>query len=146
MGRATHLSTMDTVWAAWRVEDRGSDETRLQEISRRVFFQPWECFLNWSKFNMLSTRQIRPSSYDAAHSLLTLLRPLCSGASPPTQADSSPLLFFSFFSRYAKPCALAPSANSTQCGAPLSHDVPPLPPLPKSAQKRGTSSVQVKAV
>ena len=89
---------------------------------------------------------IHPSSYDAAHSLPTLLRPLCSGASPPTRADSSPLLLFSFFSRYAKPHALAPSVNSTQCGAPLSHDVPPLPPLPKSAQKRGTSSVQVKAV
>ena len=37
-GGATHLSTMDAVWAAWRVKDGGSDETRLQEISRRVFF------------------------------------------------------------------------------------------------------------
>ena len=36
----------------------------------------------------------RASSYDAAHLLPTLLRPLCSGASPPTRADSSPLLLF----------------------------------------------------
>ena len=55
-------------------------------------------------------------------------------------------LFFFFFSRYAKPRALAPSVNSTRCGGPLSHDVPPLPPLPKSAQKRSPLSVQVKAM
>ena len=105
------------------------------------FFQLWEHFLNWSKFNVLSTH---PRSVLHPMTLPTLLCPLCSGASPPTRADLSPLLFF--FSKYAKPCALAPSANSTRCGAPLSHDVSPLPPLPKSAQKRSPLSVQVKAV
>ena len=97
------------------------------------FFSTMGTFLNWLKFNM-ATRPLCPFNLRccplAAHAAASIVLRCI-----PLPLEQTCHLFF-FFSRYAKPHASALSANSTQCGAPLCHDMPPLPPPPKSAQKQ----------